>query len=257
MAIKTGDYSQVSLAGGIFYQLADKRYMLPGYRPDFQQAIHYIANYQWINNSRSFRIEGYYKAYNDLVREPNATYNPNPYRFIYGAVNNSGNGFAQGVDVFWRDQKTIKNFDYWLAYSFVDSKRLYANLSNKATPDFVSTHNFNLNTRYFIESLQISMGFTYSFSSGRPYYNPSDSEFLASRSPAYHNLSFNAAYLTSIGKWFTVVFAGVDNVLNQKNILGYRYSADGQERYPILPPLYRSVFVGVNISLTSFKKEEL
>jgi hypothetical protein len=256
-AFMTGAFSQVSMAGGVFYQVADKRYLLPGYRPDFQQAVHYIANYQWINDSRSFRIEGFYKSYDHLVRELNATYNPNPYRFIYGQVDNSGNGYAQGVDLFWRDQKTVKNFDYWVAYSFVDTKRLYANLPQKATPDFVSNHNINITTKYFVESIQLNLGLTYSYNSGRPYYNPNDNVFLGSRSPEYHNLSFNAAYLTSIGKWFTVVYAGVDNVLNQKNILGYRYSADGQNRYAIVPPLYRSVFVGVNISLTSFKKEEL
>jgi hypothetical protein len=247
LAFKTGTYSQVSLAGGVFYQLADKRYLLQGYRPDFQQAVHYIANYQWINDSRSFRIEGFYKSYNELVRELNTFYNPNPYRFVYGQINNSGNGYAQGVDVFWRDQKTIKNFDYWVAYSFVDTKRLYANLIQKATPDFVSNHNINITTKYFVESIQLNLGMTYSYASGRPYYNPNDKVFLGRRSPEYHNLSFNASYLTSLGKWFTVVYAGIDNAINHKNILGYRYSADGQNRYPVVPPLYRSVFVGVNI----------
>ncbi|AYB35088.1 TonB-dependent receptor [Chryseolinea soli] len=257
MAVKTGNYSQVSLASGIFYQLADKRYLLRDYQPDFQQAVHYMANYQWINDSRSFRIEGYYKSYNQLVRELNATYNPNPYRVVSGAVDNFGSGYAQGVDVFWRDQKTIKNFDYWLAYSYVDTKRLYANFIGKATPDFVSNHNVNITTKYFIESLQVNLGATFSFTSGRPYYNPLDQTFLGSRSPSYRNLSLNLSYLTSIGKWFTVFYANVDNVLNYKNVLGYRYSADGQSRYEILPPLYRAVFVGVNISLTSFKKDEL
>ena len=257
LAVSTGEVSQISIASGLFYQLADKRYLLPGYRPGFQQAIHYMINYQWMHNDRSFRVEAYYKSYNDLVRELNARYNPNPYRFVYGAVDNSGNGYATGIDLFWRDQKTINNFDYWIAYSLVDTKRLYANLSEKATPDFVSNHNLNINAKYFVELIQLNIGLTYSYSSGRPYFNPAETRFLGSRSPDYHNLSLNLSYLTSLGKWFTVFYAGVDNVLNHKNILGYRYSADGQERYPVLPPLYRSVFVGVNISLTSFKKEEL
>jgi len=257
MAVKTGNFSQVSLAGGLFYQLADKRYLLHDYSIGFQEAIHYMANYQWINDSRSFRIEGYYKSYRQLVRELSAVYNPNPYRFISGPVDNSGNGYAQGVDLFWRDQKSIKNFDYWIAYSYVDTKRLYANLTEKATPDFVSNHNLNITTKYFVEAIQMNLGATFSFASGRPYYDPSDSRFLGSRGPAYKNLSLNLSYLTSIGKWFTVFYANVDNVLNYKNVLGYRYSADGQARYAIVPPVYRAVFVGVNISLTSFKKEEL
>lgn len=257
LAVKTGTYSQVSIAGGIFYQLADKRYSLGGYKPGFQRAVHYIANYQWIKDSRSFRVEGYYKSYDQLVRELNAPYNPNPYRFISGAVDNSGNGFARGVDVFWRDQKSIEGFDYWIAYSFVDTERLYANLTEKATPDFVSNHNVNINTKYFIESLQLNVGLTYSFASGRPYYNPADDHFLGSRTPEYHNLSMNLSYLATLGKWFTVFYAGFDNVLNRKNILGYRYSENGLTRFAVEPPLYRSVFVGANISLSAFTKDEL
>jgi outer membrane cobalamin receptor len=257
MAFKTGEYSQVSLASGMFYQTADKRYLLRQYHPDFQYAVHYLANYQWINHSRSFRIEGYYKSYHQLIREINASYNPNPYRVVYGPVNNSGSGYAQGVDVFWRDQKTIKNFDYWLAYSYVDTKRLYANLIAKATPDFVSNHNLNLTAKYLIESIQMNVGATFSFTSGRTYYNPHDGKFLGSHGPAYQNLALNVSYLTTIGKWFAVIYANVDNVWNYKNVLGYRYSPDGQNRYKILPPLYRAFFVGANISLTSFKKDEL
>jgi hypothetical protein len=257
MALKTGEYSQVSVAGGLFYQLPDKRYLLPGYRTDLQRAVHYIVNYQRIAEARSFRVEAYYKSYASLVRELNAVYTPNTYRLVYGNVDNSGDGYAQGVDVFWRDQKTISNFDYWISYSYVKTERLYANLAEKATPDFVSTHNANVTAKYMVEPLQINLSVTYSYSSGRPYYNPSDSRFLGSHGPDYHNVAFHASYLTTLGKWFTVFYAGIDNVLNRKNVLGYRYAADAQQRYAVVPPLYRSVFFGANISLTAFKKDEL
>lgn len=257
MALKTGEYSQVSLAGGLFYQLPDRRYLLPGYRTNFQRAIHYILNYQRISEARSFRVEAYYKSYASLVRELNASYTPNPYRLVYGNVDNSGNGYAQGLDVFWRDHKSISNFDYWISYSYVDTERLYTNLTEKTIPDFVSTHNANITAKYLVELLQLNLSVTYSYSSGRPYYNPSDSKLLGSHGPDYHNVAFHASYLTTLGKWFTVFYAGVDNVLNKKNILSYRYSADAQQRYAVLPPLYRSIFFGVNISLTAFKKDEL
>lgn len=257
MAVKTGSYTQLSFASGIFYQLPDKRYLLRDYQLDFQKAVHYMANYQWIKDDRSFRIEGYYKSYLHLSRELTATYNPNPYRFVSGPVDNSGDGYAQGVDLFWRDQHSLKNFDYWIAYSFVDTKRLYANLKEKATPEFVSNHNFNLTTKYLIEAIQMNVGVTYSYASGRPYYDPTNINFLGNHSPDYHNLAFNLSYLTSLGKWFTVFYASVDNVLNHKNILGYRYSPDGLYRSAVLPPLYRTVFIGANISLSAFKKDEL
>ena len=58
----------------------------------------------------------------------------NPYRFPWGATNNTGNGYAQGFDVFWRDQKTIKGFDYWVTYSYVDTKRIFSNMPLPPSP---------------------------------------------------------------------------------------------------------------------------
>lgn len=79
---------------------------------------------------------------------------------------------------------------------------------------------------------------------------------MADRTPDFHNLSLNINYLRTIGKWFTVIYAGVDNVTNSKNVFGYRYDAAGN-RYEMRPALYRSVFVGINFSLTAFDKDEL
>ena len=257
LAFKTSPASQVSLASGVFYQTAANNYLLFGYRPKFQQAIHYMLNYQRIKNNRTFRVEGYYKSYDQLVRENGAAYNPNPFRFDLGMVDNSGDGYAQGIDFFWRDRKSIKGFDYWISYSYIDTKRLYQNYASKVTPDYVSTHNLSVVAKYFVERLQTNFSATYSYASGRPYYDPNSAEFLSDRAPDFHNLSLTISYLTTIGKMFTVIYLSMDNITNQKNILGYRYSTDGQDRYPILPPIYRSFFLGVNFSLSEFNKDEL
>jgi hypothetical protein len=256
LAFKTGESSQVSMAGGYFYQLAPTQYLLFGYRPGFQYAIHSMLNYQWMKNDRTLRVEAYYKLYDQLVREKSVGFSPNQFRYIYGTVDNSGYGYAQGVDFFWRDRKTIKNFDYWVSYSFIDTKRLYQNYPEEATPDYVSQHNLNVITKYWIEKKQISINLSYNYASGRPYYNPNSDAFFSDLSPSFHNLSVSGAYLRQIGKIFMVAFAGFDNVLNNKNVLGYRYSVDGLQRYPILPPIYRSLFVGVFFSLTKFNKDE-
>ena len=203
------------------------------------------------------RIEGYYKSYDQLVRELDAAYDPNPYRYIYGRVDNSGNGYAKGVDFFWRDKASIKNFDYWISYSYIDTKRLYENFPEKATPDFASKNNLNVLLKYFIEPLQMAVGVSYAYSSGRPYYDPRSEVFLGNKTPDYHNLSLNLAYLLTIKNWFAVVYAGLDNITNRKNIYGYRYSMDGNILYPIEPPIYRSIFIGASISLSAFNKDEL
>ncbi|MGN6566625.1 MAG: TonB-dependent receptor [Flavipsychrobacter sp.] len=256
LAIKTSDNSQVSLAYGIFYQNADNNYLLYGYRPNFQQAVHYIANWQLNKNDRTLRIEGYYKTYNDLVREiaDSGAFDPNPYHSLAGLnVNNSGYGYATGAELFWRDKKSIKNFDYWISYSYIDTRRLYRNYVSEVTPDFIANHNLSLVAKYFIDKWQTNISATYSYASGRPSY---DMNWNSVTTPDYNNLALTVSYLHTFGKWFTVFYLGIDNITNAHNVFGYRYDINNN-RTPILPPLYRSIFFGVNMSLTQFSKDEL
>lgn len=257
MALKAGDNSQFGVAGGLFYQSAATLYLLQNYRPSSQRAVHYLANYEWIDNNRSFRIEAYYKDYSKLVKEYGTAYNPNPYRYGLGKVDNSGYGYAKGFDAFWRDKSSVKNFDYWVTYSFVDTKRDYQNYLSEATPNFVSKHNFNLIARYYPESIHTVFSLGYNYASGRPYYNPSSNSFLGERSPAFQNLSLKISYLTNIKKMFAAFYLNIDNLTNYKNVLGYRYATDGQFKSPILPPQYIAVFFGVYLSISEFNKDEL
>lgn len=257
MAVKTSKSSQISFASGVFYQAAASNYLMMGYRPKFQEAIHLMLNYQLMKNDRILRVEGYYKSYDQLVRENFVPYTPNQFRFNLGMVDNSGTGYAQGLDFFWRDKKSIKNFDYWISYSFIDTKRLYQNYVDKVTPDYVSDHNLSVVMKYFSTKLQTSFSATYSYASGRPYYNPLNSQFLGDNAPDYHNVAVTISYLATIKKMFSVFYISLDNITNQKNVLGYRYNYDGSERYETKPPFYFNIFFGFNFSLTEFDKDEL
>lgn len=256
-AIRAGYHGQFSVASGIFYQIADPVYYLYGFtsKPGYQQSVHYIANYQYMHNDRTLRLEAYYKDYAQLVREHIAGFDPNNFRVPVGYVDNSGYGYAGGAELFWRDKKTIKNGDYWISYSYIDTRRLYKNYITEAQPSFIATHNLSVVTKYFIPKISTQVNATYSYASGRPYYNPSNPEFMGDRTPDYHNLSITVNYLRSFGKWFSVFYAGVDNVTNNKNIFGYRYTAG--KRVPQVPAIYRSVFVGMNFSLSAFDLDEL
>lgn len=265
LAIKAGQNGQFSLASGMFYQNADPNYYLSGYRPKMQQSVHYIANYQFIKGERTLRLEAYYKDYNQLIREKNnLAFNPNSFRVVYPVgtpgyvVDNSGYGYAKGIELFWRDKKSIKNFDYWLSYSYIDTRRLYKNFKKEATPDFIADHNLSVISKYFIDKIQTNISATYSYASGRPYYNPNPAvDFLSERTRDFHNLSLTVSWLHSFGKWFTVFYAGVDNATNAKNVFGKRYDMNGQIIGDMAPAIYRSVFVGVNFSLSEFSKDEL
>ena len=260
MAYKTGIYSQISLAYGQFYQSPDYRYIYRNTNLNYERADHLILNYQVIKNKRTFRIETYYKNYAQLVREftgqPGTPdrYDANPYRFPIGQTNNTGNGYAQGFDIFWRDQKTVKGLDYWITYSYVDSKRLFQQFRVEATPTFISDHNVSLIMKRYFEKISTNIGLTYTVSSGRPYYNPNNEVFLADRTPMVNNLSFTASHITSIKKNMVVLYAAVDNLLNTHNVFTYRYTPDGKTRYAVGPSSYRSFFIGGMIMLSKKAK---
>ena len=280
MAIKTGMHSQISLATGIFYQTPGNLYLLAYTDPNhptkltlgdsikMQSAIHYIANWQWNKNDRTFRIEGYYKSYQNLITELGAFYDPNRYRTnIDGtSINNSGYGYAQGFELFWRDKKTFKNADYWISYSYIDTKRLFENYPVSATPTFIAKHTLNVVGKYFVDKLHTNFSATYSFSSGYPYYNPNNPQtegnFLKDvTTPTYNNVALTVAYLHSFGKWFTVFYLSADNILNTHNVFGERFIYNpATKKYDpnqIVPPLYRAIFIGANFSLSQFSKDEL
>ncbi|MBB5282404.1 hypothetical protein HNQ92_000525 [Rhabdobacter roseus] len=255
LAYKTGPYSQVALAAGQFYQNPDYRYLYLNQNLGFERADHAILNYQIIKNKRTFRIEAFYKNYAQLVREyTGQAFDANPYRFPWGRTDNAGYGYAQGFDVFWRDQKLVKNFDYWVSYSYVDSRRLFQQFEVSATPTFVSNHNASLITKYWLEKIQTSLNLTYAFTSGRPYYNPNHEYFLRDRTPPVHLVSLQASKLTSLKGNFVVLYASLDNVLNTRNVFTYRFTPDGQTRYAVGPQSYRSFFVGMQIYLSKKAK---
>jgi hypothetical protein len=254
MAFKTSANSQISLAYGTFYQDPDATSLRFTHQLGFEQANHYIINYQVNKNDRIFRVEAYYKDYLQLIRYTLLN-NPDPLTY-----NNLGHGYAKGIDVFFRDQKTIKNLDYWLTYSYIDSKRLYNDFTQTATPSFISSHNANAVVKYFSVKLQTMVGLTYSFASGRPYLNPNSTSFMSDRTNNYNDVSMNLSYLTSFFGNFTIIYCSVSNVFGFNNVYGYHYStiadANGQfTQREIAPDAKRFAMIAVFISLEKKKKK--
>ncbi len=114
-----------------------------------------------------------------------------------GNFTNRGYGSAKGIDLFWKDSHNIKNLQYWLSYSYLDTERKYQDYPEAVMPSFATNHNASLVTKYWINDLRSQVGMTYSFASGRPYDNPNSIEFMNGRSKNYNNVSFNWSYLIS------------------------------------------------------------
>ena len=47
------------------------------------------------------------------------------------SYNTTGFGYAYGVDLFWRDNVSFKNFEYGVSYSYLDKERDYRNFPEK------------------------------------------------------------------------------------------------------------------------------
>ncbi len=107
--------------------------------------------------------------------------------------------------------------------------------------------------KQYIAKPTMTVSVTYSYTNGRPYYNPNNPNFLSECTPDVHNVSFGANYLTNIKGHFMVVYLSVDNVLGTERIYNYRYSQDGKTRTSIVPPANRKILIGTYITISKKK----
>ncbi|MGO3184046.1 MAG: TonB-dependent receptor [Aequorivita sp.] len=214
-AYKTGKKSQLSLAYGDFYQQPEKEVLKFSNKLEAQHTQHYILNYQYSANNRIFRAEAYRKNYSNLV-----TYS-DEIPGINSTFLNNGDGYAQGLDLFWRDNETIKNVDYWVSYSYLDTKRKYKNYPIEARPNFANMHNLSVVAKYWIDDWKSQIGFTYQYGSGRTYTDLNTLGFLQNKTKSYNSVSLNWAYLISQQK---ILYASINNVFAFKNVNGYQYA---------------------------------
>jgi len=236
LGYKTSAASQLSFAYGRFFQNPEDSYLIQ--KPlDYEQADHYILKYELNLADRLFRIEGYYKDYANLTKV-NGT-----------SLDNSGNGYARGFELFLKDKKTIPNGDFWISYSFLDSKRNFANYPVLATPAFAAKHTASIVAKQFIPSINSQIGATYVFASGRTYVNPNNPVYLGDKTKSSNNLSLSLSYLTHVFKQFTVLYLNASNVAGFKNIYGYQYSADGLNRRAIQPSSRRDLIIGLIMTI--------
>ncbi len=243
MAYKTSENGQVSFGYGKFHQSAQNEFLIQENELDPEKADHYILNYQIIKNRRTFRVETYYKDYRNLIK------------FGAEGLSTNGHGYAKGLDVFWRDNSSFNNVDYWVSYSYLDTERDYKDFPGSFAPTFASKHNFSAVYKQFIDAIDSQVGFTYSYTAGRPYNNPNLSGFNQSKTKSYQDLSFNIAHLVNNQ---IIVYSSVNNLLGRDNVFGYEFSdtpnASGEYvSKPIKQPAKRFIFLGVFITLSKNK----
>jgi vitamin B12 transporter len=246
---------QLNLAYGIFFQKPADLYLLQNKTLDFTKATHYIINYQKRTGNRLLRIEAYYKFYDDLVK-------------TIPSVANTGDGYARGVELFFRDKKTIKDLDYWIAYTYLDTKRDFQNYPSSLRPSFSTPHTVSLATKKFFPDINLSVNAAYFFSTGRPYYHIGSDNgvetkiFDSGKTRNYNALNLHVAYLLSFfKKWkqqdFSGIALGVNNLLGANQVFGYNYSYDGSNKVPITLPATRTYYIGVFFNFGIDRRDDM
>ncbi len=247
-AAKTGKSSQISMAFGTFRQNPEDDYLKFSPTLSQEKSTHTILTYQYKKDTRTFRIEAYNKNYNELIKFKEE------FSFEPGNYTNNGSGYSRGFDIFWRNQKKFGKSDYWISYSWNDSKRNYRDFKEKATPYYFSAHNLSVVYKKFFFPINCFVSASYSLTSGRPYYNPNNPDFMADRTKPYNDFSIGLTHILYLLKKQTVLHLVVNNVFGFNNVFGYTYSNSPNdsgiyESKPVIPPSKRMAVFLISIQL--------
>lgn len=235
VAYKLSRYHNFSVFYGEYFQspISEIGYYNPA---SFMKSKQYLVNYFYQKEKQTIRAELYQKDYEGLVRNSDG--------FNY---TQDGNGYARGVDIFWRNRGShIKNLEYWVSYSYIDTKRLYKDFPVEAQPSFVANHNLSVVGKYWIQDWRSQLGFTYQFGSGRPYTNPNTDGFLSEKTKTFNTINLSWAYLIDQQK---ILYISFSNPVGIKNVNGYTYSYTPDEngiydRMALKPSMDRFFFIG-------------
>jgi vitamin B12 transporter len=254
-----------SFAYGLFFQNPESKYINSSARLDFQQSQHFIFQVQRSTEGRSLRFEAFYKKYDDLIKTQNMSPSAGQNQQVQTAFSNSGNGFAKGLELFWRDKKTLENIDYWISYSFLDSKRDFLNYPVSLKPNFASEHTLSVVAKRFIPKWKTGVNLSYTYAKGRPYYDiitQNDKNIIRNEGQLkdYNALNLSVNYLPNLGKKdakaFTIFVLSVSNILGTKNVYGYNFSQNGNRSSTVVPPVNTFVFIGMFISFGVDKTQD-
>ncbi len=256
LAYQFGKETQLDFAYGIFYQQPEKSWLYYDPHLRFTQAAHYILSFTHKADNRFFRAAAYYKKYDDLVKtEP--------------ALNNNGKGYAKGIELFWRDKKSFKNLEYWVSYTYLDTRRDYLDFPYALRPAFSSPHTATLAVKESIPAIGTYINISYAFAAGRPYYNivdgsPGTSPAIADQGDTrcYSVANLQVAYMLHLFKsrkkpTYSGISAGVNNLFGTRQIFGYNYSYDGANKVPVTLPAPRYYYLGFWLSLDVDQTENI
>ncbi|WP_339875487.1 TonB-dependent receptor [uncultured Algoriphagus sp.] len=249
IAYQLADKGQLSFAAGSFHQLPAENFRVLNTNLENSESNHLILNYLFSKEGFTFRAETFYKSYDQLVTFEGLPDDPKE-------LKNDGSGYAKGIDFFFRDRETFRNTDYWITYSFVDSKRSFNQYETQVQPSFAPKHNISAVMKHFIAPLKSQIGASLAFNDGYSYTNPNlDDSEMNSKTKSFQNLSLSWSYLP---KPNIIIHMACSNVLGRDNVFGYTYSpkTNSQGVFEFIPQgqvAPRFLFLGVFLTLSKDK----
>ncbi|PVH25629.1 TonB-dependent receptor [Sphingobacterium corticibacter] len=240
-----------SLSYGIFHQQPTED--IQKFQPDlpWQMANHLILQYSYATAGKQLRLELFRKSYAQLVRfergDPNFA---RPYH-------TDGDGSVNGLDVFWRDNRSVRNLQYWISYSWTHARKWERDYAFAVQPPYVAEHYGSLVAKYWISSLRSQVGITNTISSGRPYHDPNQAGYVQEFTKPINTLSMNWSYLITQQK---IIHISVSNVLGNEPVYSYQYAQNRNaagvfDRQAMTPTAKRFVFVGFFWTISRNKKD--
>jgi hypothetical protein len=220
-------------------------------------AQHVVAGYSYGEESGPLylRVEGYAKKYGSLPLE-DAVLN----------FNDRGSGFARGVDFFLKLAPSSR-WQGWAGYSYLQARRLYTPFDDfqryeipiaPYRPNFDIPNTIQLVAQHSL-SESVSIGASFRVASGKPFtpivgsfdtpegFVPLYGAINSQRLPRYERLDSSLSKSYSVAKKVSMIlFVGVTNVMNRKNVFAYAYSSDYSQHRPAEGSQGRAVYFGVS-----------
>lgn len=193
----------------------------------------YNAGAQYNRDGRLVKAEVYYKKYSRLpLWEATSAAGMR--------LTSGGYGYSKGIDLFWSDRTTLKNFEYQLAYTYNIPRRKTEYDSELTVPQYATRHNASVVVKWAFPRLRTVLSLTDRFSSGRPWHNPERLGLMNDEVKPYNSLDVGLTFLPSKK---VIIHTSATNLLGRRNEFG---RVGGR---PVLAASDRFFYIGIFVTL--------
>ena len=229
---------KVSASWGIFYQSPIMKQLKYSYvttdNTKSQKATHYLLGFEKKSNNTTFKIETYYKKYDQLLPLERTSLG----EILYEVKDNIANGYSMGIDVEYIVTK--EHFDFWLNYSLGSAKERLNGTSHYYSRYTDQRHSLSSMLLFKLKK-QNEISFKMTYGSGYAYQSMIYNTTLKQWKPYDEIASAHLPYYLSIDLRYQKEFKlfsnasrfylDLMNVLNRKNIVGHQYSVNNSGPY--------------------------